>query len=207
MVWFAGTKPNAGATGGVAGGADAAVPGPFRLTDDLTKSGYWLTRTETEGSCSFDRALVVRRETKGLYKCRGPQDVLPQDLNVAVGVRLLTENACASIWFRFHNPRGYQLRVCEDAVYVGTHKNNDVRIIRTYPLSDEIKVGDPATRIGLKLSGPAVTVLRDGVPIDTIALADAEITGSRVVLGVYTDRDAPKTGPFAVAFDHIDING
>ncbi len=211
MVWFAGTRPQAGAVPGVSGGAmpgtAGGAPGPIRIADDLATSRLWQARTETLGSCSFDRGLVVRIEAKGLYKCRGPQDELPQDLNVAVGVRLLTENACASIWFRFQNPRGYQLRVCEDAVYVGTHKSNDVRITRTFPLNDSIKVGDPATRIGLKVSGPAVTVLRDGVPIGTVRLDDAEIIGSRVVLGVYTDRDAPKAGPFAVAFDHIDING
>ncbi len=204
MVWFAGTKPPAGASGGEAGGA----PGPIRISDDLTTSRLWLAKTETDGSsCTFDGALLVRVEAKGLYKCRGPQDDLPPDLNVAVGVRLLTENACASIWFRFANPRGYQVRICEDAVYVGTHKSAATKITRTLPLDDPIKVGDPATRIGLRLSGQTVTVLRDGVPIGTVALADPEIAGSRVLLGVFTDRDAPKTGPFVVAFDHIEING
>jgi predicted Ser/Thr protein kinase len=201
MVWFAGTKPQTNPA--------SSAPGPIRITDDLATSRLWLAKTEPDGrsSCSFDRGLVVRIEAKGLYKCRGPQDDLPSDLNVAVGVRLLTENACASIWFRYANPRGYQVRICEDAVYVGTHKEAATRITRTLPLDDPIKVGDPVTRIGLKLSGENVTVLRDGVPMGTVGLADAEITGSRVLLGVFTDRDAPKTGPFAVAFDHIDING
>jgi hypothetical protein len=67
-------------------------------------------------------------------------------------------------------------------------------------------VGDPSTRIGLKVSGPVVTVLRDGRALGTVPLDDAEIAGNRVLLGVFTDRDAPKTGPFVVAFDHIEIS-
>ncbi len=190
---------------------DAAAPSPpafAGLTDDLSRSRYWLAKTEPDGSsCTFDRALVVRIQARGLYKCRGPQDQLPRDLDVAVGVRLLTKDTCASIWFRFQHPRGYQLRVCPRTIYVGTHQSSAVRVISTFPLLDPIKVGTAATRIGLRITGAAVEITRNGAPVGTAPLADAEITGSRVLLGVYTDEDAPKTGSFAVAYDHIEING
>jgi eukaryotic-like serine/threonine-protein kinase len=200
----AGVVPSASA----AASASAPAPVPIRITDDLVQTRFWQPRTEADGkSCAFDGALVARIKKRGLYKCKGPQDELPRDLRSSVGVRLLTKDTCAAIWFRFRNTSGYQLRICPRHMYVSTHKNTEVKVIRTIPLDDPVKVGAPATRIGLRMAGDLVEVTRDGDRVASVTLNDPEITGDRLVLGVYTDLNAPATGNFAVAFDHIEIEG
>ena len=212
MVMFAKSPATRSANGAnPPASAPASVPAadPVRIADDLVEPRYWLAKTEPDGkSCSFENnALVVRIKKRGLYKCKGPQEEMPRDLRASVGVRLLTKDTCASIWFRFRYLTGYQLRVCPEYLYVGTHKDKDVRILRTIPLDDPVKVGAPATRIGLRIAGDVVEVTRDGTLVQRVALNDREITGSRLVLGVYTDQSAPATGTFAVAYDHIEIEG
>ena len=186
-----------------------ATPTTPVLTDDLTESRLWLPTAEPDGRsrCDFEGALTVRVLQRGLYKCRGPQDQLPRDLAAEVNVRLLTPGACAALWFRFTQMRGYQLQVCPASLYVGTHKGNAVQVFRTLPLDRPIPVGGAAVRIGLRASGDTLEVTCDGATVGTAPLTDAEITGNRLLLGVYTDRAAPATGEFAVAFDHIEVRG
>ena len=180
------------------------------LADELDQSRLWLAKTEPDGrsSCTFtDGTLHVRVAQRPLYKCRGPQDRLPADLRIDVGVRLVGANSCAAVWFRFTSNRGYLVRVCPANIYVGTHKSTDVTVSRTLPLDDPIPVGGPPVRIGLQVADDTVTVTRNGAPVGEAPLDDAGLTGSRVLLGVYADRDAPAAGPFEVAFDHIEIRG
>ena len=185
----------------------SAVAEELLIADDLSKPGYWQARTEADGkaSCTFDAALVVQVAARGLYKCPGPQDAEPSDIGADVGVRLLTKSSCASIWFRFRQQRGYQVRVCNSNIYVGTHKGIDVHVLRTFPLVTPVGIGSPATRIGIRAVGGSVEVSRDGTVVGTVPLSDPDITGGRLVLGVYTDRDAPAVGQFSVAFSDVRI--
>ena len=188
----------------------AEVLGPELLVDDLDKDRLWLAKTEPDGrsSCTFvGGELHARIKARPLYKCRGPQDNLPTNLSLDTDVRLLTEHSCAAVWFRFKLPRGYLVRVCPDNVFVGTHKSSEVAVSRTLPLDDPIPVGGPAVRIGLRITGETVSVLRDGTTIGEAPLGDAEISGRRVLLGVYPDRDAPPDAPAEVTFDRIEIRG
>ena len=191
--------------------APAPLPTTMLLADDLTHARLWLAKREPDGlsTCSFtDGTLVAEVAERRLYKCPGPQDDLPVDLHAEVGVRLLTADSCAAIWFRFRLPRGgYQVRVCASNVFVGTHKSTTVAVTRTLPLDQPIAVGGPAVRIGLVIDNGQVTVTRDGTALGSVPLDDAELTGRRLVLGVYPDRGAPDEGPFKVAFDHIVIRG
>ncbi|MET0425904.1 MAG: serine/threonine-protein kinase [Actinoplanes sp.] len=185
----------------------AASGTPPRLADDLSQPWLWVSRTEPDGDgCTFTAgAMVARVGRKGLYKCRGPEDSLPADLAATVGVRLLTPGSCAAVWFRFGQNRGYQIRVCPNSIYLATHKSTAVEVLRTFPLDQPIVVAGVATRIGLRVSGPTVEISRDGRPVGAATLADPAIGGTRLLLGVYTDRDAPAQGPFEVAFDHIEV--
>ncbi|WP_250037938.1 serine/threonine-protein kinase [Paractinoplanes maris] len=188
-----------------------APPGPLLLADDLDKDRLWLAKTEPDGrsSCVFTGGqLHVRIDAKPLYKCRGPQDTLPDDLNIEVGVRLISAGACAAVWFHFKLPRGgHLIRVCQGNIFVGTHQSADVSVSRTLPLDNPIAVGGPPVRIGLRVLGDMVTVSRDGVPLGDAPLGEAEISGNRVLLGVFLDRDALDTGSAEVAFDHIEVRG
>ena len=187
----------------------APPAGPLLLADDLDRNRLWLAKTEPDGksSCVFTGGeLHVRIDGKPLYKCRGPQDTLPDDLSIDVGVRLVSDGACAAIWYHFKLPRGGHLvRICQDNIFVGTHQSADVSVTRTLPLDNPIQVGGPPVRIGLHVAGDVVTVSRDGVALGEAPLGDAEITGNRVLLGVFLDRDTPDSGSAEVAFDHIEV--
>ncbi len=212
LVFDRAADPVSGPSAGepAAASSSAPPPAPVLIADELDKSRFWLAKTEADGRsvCEFtDGELHVRVDDRRLYKCRGPQDALPADLQINVGVRLIHDKSCAALWFRFKLSRGYLVRVCPSNIYVGTHKNVDVDVSRTLPLDNPIAIGGPSVRIGLQVTGDKVTVTRDGVAVGDAPLGDAEITGSRVLLGVYPDRDAPTAGPFEVAFDHIEILG
>jgi len=199
------------------GGGPAAVPSVapepdpdlgLLLGDSLLQRRLWEESTDADerASCSFAGGLIVRRETKGVYRCRGPEDAMPEDLQAEVGVRLLTANSCASIWLRFRSFRGYQVRVCEHNVYVGTHKSTETAIYKTFPLDDgPIGVGAPATRITVSIIGDTLEVLRDGELVGSVLVQDKEIVGGRVVLGIFTERNSPVAGPYEVAFNDIKI--
>jgi predicted Ser/Thr protein kinase len=203
-------------------GADrtsSAEPGPaavsdppdaqLLVSDPLRGVHLWQKSvlSAEKASCSFDGALIVRRQTRGSYRCQGPQDAEPEDVRAQVDVRLLTPDSCAGIWFRFHDAIGYQVRVCQRNIYVGTHKNSDVVVYKTFPLDgDPIPLGEALpTKITLEVSGSTVHISRDDAPVGTVDLVDPQITGGSVVLGIYTERNAPDNGPYAVAFTNVKV--
>ncbi|MCY1138442.1 serine/threonine-protein kinase [Actinoplanes sp. Pm04-4] len=215
IVFGSPADPTAGPAGTTPATTSAPAPappaGPVLITDDLDKNRLWLAKTEPDGrsSCVFTGGeLHVRIVARPLYKCRGPQDTLPEDLTIDVGVRLLTDGACAAVWYHFKLPHGGRLvRICQDNIFVGTHQSAEVTVTRTLPLDNPIAVGGPPTRIGLHVTGETVTVTRDGVSLGDAPLGNVEIMGNRVLLGVFLDRDTPDTGSAEVAFDHIEVRG
>jgi hypothetical protein len=181
------------------------------IDDDLSQQRYWLAKElpAEKAACTFEgNALVAKRETKGLYRCAGPQDEVPADFRAEVGVRLLTTDSCAGIWFRFRPWRGYLVRICENSIFVGTHKaEGGVTTIRTFPLDQPIAVDAEPTRIGLRAVGGELELSRDATELGRVPLTDAGITGGRVLLGVYTERGVPQDGPYEVAFSDVMIWG
>jgi serine/threonine protein kinase len=178
------------------------------LSDSLLQPRLWQETDDQDekASCRFSDGLHVRRETKGGFRCQGPQDVEPDDLQAEVGVRLLTPNSCASIYLRFSPYLGYQVRVCEHNVYVGTHKGPAVAVYKTFPLDDaSISLGAPPTRITVSIVGQTLEVLRDGELVGGVRVHDKQIKSGRVALGIYTERNAPVDGPYEVAFTDIKI--
>ncbi|AGL18749.1 serine/threonine-protein kinase [Actinoplanes sp. N902-109] len=185
----------------------ADSPAPV-LQDALAQERLWQpTASKPErASCSFDGALRVRRETKGVYRCRGPADAEPADVQAQVGVRLLTRDSCAAIYLRYQNLKGYQVRVCERNVYVSTHKSSAVEVLKTFPLDGApIGLNAPPARITLSIAGGTIEILRDGELVGTMAAEDRDIRGGRVALGISTEEYAPATGPYEVAFSDITI--
>jgi serine/threonine protein kinase len=178
------------------------------LADPLTGQRLWqaTAQEDEQAGCSFDGGLVVSRATRGVFRCRGPEDYEPPDVQAEVKVRLLTPDSCASIWMRFAQNRGYQVRVCERNVYVGTHKSTTTEVYKTFPLDDRpIDVGAPATLVTVSIVGETLEVLRDGELLGAVPVQDKDIRGGRVVLGIFTERSAPVKGPYQVAFNDIKI--
>ncbi|MEV4642217.1 serine/threonine-protein kinase [Actinoplanes sp. NPDC049548] len=181
---------------------------PPLLADSLRQPRLWKASDDPDerASCFFRDGLVVRRATTGVFRCRGPADAEPSDLQVRVGIQLLTADSCAAVWMRFRSNKGYQVRVCERNVYVGTHKSTDIEVIKTFPLDDSpIDVSAPPTTITLTMHGENLEILRDGELVGTVMVNDKDITGGRVSLGIYTEQYAPTVGPYEVAFTDIKL--
>jgi predicted Ser/Thr protein kinase len=212
---------SAGPSVGPAGAVPATVPSTgasasaeqLLITDALSRPRLWqASDQENEGACAFeDGALVARRAEKGLYKCNGPLDELPTDIRVAVDVRLLSRDSCAGLWFRFSPWKGYQLRICENTIFFGTHKSKEnvttIHTIHTFPLDQPLPVGGGPSTIELRAVGDTVEINIDDVAVGTAALTDGEITDGRVILGVTTERGVPQDGPYEVAFSNMRIWG
>jgi predicted Ser/Thr protein kinase len=187
---------------------------PTLVDDALLEEGMWHPYADLgeQASCSFEQGLVARRLKRGTFRCRGPQDPLPDDVRAEVGVRLLTPDSCASIWLHFNKIRkeelgGYQVRICEHTVYVGTHKATTAKIYKTFPLGDRpIRVGDPSVRITVSVVGNTLEVLRGGERVGApVTIEDKEVSSGRVVLGLFTEEYASPDGPYEVAFNDIKI--
>ncbi|MEU8239870.1 serine/threonine-protein kinase [Actinoplanes missouriensis] len=184
------------------------TPGQALIDDGLRSQLFWRATTmpSETASCSFDDALVVHREIEGTYRCSGPLDAMPADLRAEVGVRLVTKDSCAAIWFRFQDYVGYQLRICERNVYLGVHRDGKITVLKTFPIADApIRLGADPTRIGISYTGDYFEVFRDGALLGSATLTDKKITGGQVVLGIFTERDAPRKGPYEVAFTDVKI--
>ncbi|MEU4557833.1 serine/threonine-protein kinase [Actinoplanes sp. NPDC023936] len=184
------------------------MPGQALIHDGLRSQLFWrpTTMPSETASCSFDDALVVHREIEGTYRCSGPLDTMPADLRAEVGVRLVTKDSCAAIWFRFQDYVGYQLRICEQNVYLGVHRDGKVTVLKTFPIADApIQLGAAPTLISISYTGEYFEVLRDGTLLGSAMLTDKQITGGQVVLGIFTERGAPRKGPYEVAFTDVKI--
>ena len=208
----------AGAMMVVAGGlvgkpADAVGPAPstpaerLLISDELSRPRLWRPKAQAseKAECAFENgALVARRAERGLYRCSGPQDAMPADFRIAVRVRLLHPQTCGGLWFRFESLHGYLVRVCENAIYMGTHKSSGgVKTIRTFPMDQPLSDGE----IGLRAVGDTVEIARDGEVLGSAPLTDSEITGGKVLLGVSTEAGVPQHGPYEVAFSNVRIWG
>jgi serine/threonine protein kinase len=184
--------------------------GPPRLEDPLRKQKFWTAgeMPEETAKCFFgDDGLVARREESGVFKCSGPRDRIAADMHVEVTVRLNTVGSCAVIWFRNVGLVGYQARVCENDIFIGLHKQNGkIDTLRTVPLGDApIMPGSTQARIGLIARGESVEVFRDGVLAGVAPLLEKELQEGKVLLGLYNNFNAPKTGPYEVSFTDVKI--
>jgi predicted Ser/Thr protein kinase len=188
----------------------ASAAPALMFSDPLDAARLWEESADAKekASCDFESgALVVRRRTPGSFRCKGPPDVEPDDLRTDVAVRLLSKGSCASVWLRFRPYLGYQVRICESTILVGTHKNTAAVELSRFPLGDApVPIGGPATTITLSTADGMLEVLRDGQPVGTMELTDPDIRSGRVLLGIFTEpADAGHPPPYAVAFDQVDV--
>jgi len=180
------------------------------FSDPLDAARLWEESADAKekASCEFESgALVVRRLTAGSFRCKAPPHVEPDDLRTEVAVRLLSKGSCASVWLRFRPYLGYQVRICESVILVGTHKNTEAVELRKFPLADApVPIDGPPTTITLDTVDGVLEVRRDGRPVGTMELTDPDIGSGRVLLGIFTEpADAGRRAPYAVAFDQVDI--
>jgi predicted Ser/Thr protein kinase len=204
LVLFLGSRSDK--AGSAAAVAQPTAAPEVLIDDPLDHPWLWQSSAsdKEKASCAFAGGLTVTRATAGSFRCRGPLDIEPDTMKLDVNVRLVTPGSCAAVWFRFKSNAGYQVRVCESAVLVGTHKDVEADVLRTFPLATPVTVGGPPVRITLITTDRAVTVERDGVLIGTVPLTDPTITTGRLTLGIFTEAaDPDHVGSYGVTFDHL----
>jgi eukaryotic-like serine/threonine-protein kinase len=185
--------------------ASAAADPPL-ISDSLREPRAWLPRSSDKSRCFFDNGLIAHRDNSDPLRCPGPTDRMPADFRAEVTVRLITQQSCAGLWFRFDEKRGgYLVRVCENRIYFGTHKpRGGSTPLRTFYLDSPVALGATA-RITLIASGTSLSILRAGAPVGTAGLTDPTITTGRVLLGEYADPEAEPSGTYEVAFNDVAI--
>jgi predicted Ser/Thr protein kinase len=186
-------------------------PGPPLVQDPLTVRRLWepVQVPAQHGSCYFDNALIAERaQSTGTLRCKGPKENLADDQRVDVDVRLLTAGSCASIWLRFADNKGYQVRVCAQQILVGAHVTAEPTVYKTFPLdSAPLQVGGPATRVTVMMRGDTIEVRRDGVPVgEPVTVRDEGVGTGRIVLGIFTEEPGPEhTPPYRVAYTNVKL--
>ena len=190
--------------------ATASAPPPADpplISDSLRQERLWKARSYDKSRCSFAGfALVAHRDNSDPLRCQGPLGLMPADFRAEVTVRLLTASSCAGIWFRFAERRGgYLVQVCQNDIYVGTHKlQGGAETLRQFFLDTPIALLAPV-RLTLTATGSSFTLLRDGTQVGTVPLTDPSITTGRLLLGEFADRDAKYVGTYEVAYNDIAI--
>jgi hypothetical protein len=174
------------------------------IEDGLTAPGRWRFSeyADYNATCVLDGRLTVTLGAlrAGSYRCRGVNEPLA-DFSVAVDVTLADDKSCAGVWFRFSEPQGYALRICQATFELMTHIGSELELRRTFYLPDSIDVGAP-TRVAVKASGSTFSFFRDGALVGTYT--DATFAEGKVVLGVFP-LDSTVEPPFVVSFEDIEL--
>ncbi|HEU4422139.1 MAG TPA: serine/threonine-protein kinase [Pilimelia sp.] len=176
------------------------------MADELTSENLWEDRTDANHKvkCTFDRALVVTKESGGTYRCPGPRTALT-DFSLSVDVSLLTPGSCAGIWFRFLPFAGYALEVCRDAFHLVTHGaggTSDVVRLNEFPLASPIPLDTPI-RVGISAQGTDLLFFRGEEQVG--AWQDSTFTEGRVVLGIFGQGGPNQPPPYSVSFADIKV--
>jgi predicted Ser/Thr protein kinase len=192
----AGTQPAASAS--AAPSAVRIVAGPT-VIDRLDRPGQWsATPRGPDGTCVFDRRLVVTTTGSSVYQCTGPKEIFSGNQSVAVDATVVSPGACAAIWFRFVAGSGYQLSLCPKEVRLGL--DNDGELTREIKApSNAFRPGQPH-RAGVDIHNESANVTVDGAPLLTMALTDTSLAAGQVVLGAINDaNDGDSQAAFANA--------
>jgi hypothetical protein len=182
----------------------AAVSGPG-VSDRLDRGGLWKADRAVEkadGWCTFDQRMLATTHTSTLYQCKGPQDSFAGDQTIAVDAGIVTEGACAVIWFRSVNQRGYVASFCETEIRLGIDEssgngfNSEQRVA-----SGAFQVGQ-TRRAGITVHNGTAQVTVDGTPALSMPVTDPQLVAGRVVLGALNEASE---GDATVAFANVDL--
>ena len=223
LVLFGGGAAVASA-GGLLGGARAAKrttapasrPTPFALptgtpfiADALTATGQWSTtyiQGEPGSNCGVSgAALRVARVTPGSFACSGPEKQLGGDLTVAVTARIEEPGSCIGIWLYWTAAGDYRLTACEDAFRLVVERpDTNPYVVREVPITGApLRVGVPV-QMQVVVRDKTVQFGHDGVLVGAAALAESDIVGGKVLLGLVSapENDTP---PYGVSFNDVDV--
>jgi hypothetical protein len=176
------------------------------IADNLAAPGRWVDSEGPQGKagCAVQGKLTVHTTVRAAFKCKGSETVVKGDFRAEVNATLLTQGACAAIWFTWNPGRGGQvLLVCQDSISLGVDDANGIKIVDSLPATPRIQVRN-AEHVGFQSADGVVAVDRSDHPVGRLAIdTDAPTTG-KIRLGIYVQPQAIRQ-PFEVAFSGIDV--
>jgi predicted Ser/Thr protein kinase len=180
------------------------VRGPT-LIDPLDRAGQWTATPDDphddkdpDGTCVFDRQLVVTTHLASAYQCEGPKETFAGDQSVAVDAMVVTAGACAAIWFRVVDVNGYELALCPKEIRIGL--DNDGEVTRLARVAADVFRPGQRHRAVLDIHDEVATVAVDGQTLLRTAITDPSLVAGRVVLGAINDaNDGDSRAAFANA--------
>jgi hypothetical protein len=177
-------------------------PGVF---DHLDRRGLWKAdraADSADGWCTFRQRMQATTHMSTLYRCKGPQDSFAGDQTIAVDVGIVTKGACAVVWFRVVDQRGYVASFCENEIRLGIDEssgngfNAEQRVA-----SGAFQVGQ-THRAGIVVHDGTAQVTVDGTPALSMPVTDPQLVAGRVVLGALNEA---ADGDATVAFANVDL--
>jgi hypothetical protein len=182
------------------------VQGPT-VIDPLDRAGQWTATPDDpsdgkdpDGTCLFDRQLVVTTYLASAYRCEGPKETFAGDQSVAVDATVVTAGACAAIWFRVVDVNGYLLALCPKEVRIGLDSDGDVTPLARAS-ADVFRPGQRHLAV-LDIHDDVATVTVDGRPLLRTPVTDPSLVAGRVALGAINDVN---DGDARVAFANAEI--
>ena len=182
------------------------VRGPT-VIDPLDRPGQWTATPDDpddgrdpDGTCLFDRQLVVTTYLADAYRCDGPKETFTGDQSVSVDATVVTGGACAAIWFRVLDLNGYLLALCPKEVRIGLDHDGDVTPLGR-AASGAFRPGQRHLAV-LDIHDEVATVSVDGRPLLRTPVTDPSLAAGRVELGAINDVN---DGDARVAFANAEI--
>jgi predicted Ser/Thr protein kinase len=175
---------------GAESGTGDAAPVPLsigangrELTDSLASGATWPAGSGYGGVCANTGGqMSITLPSDGWFKCTGPQEVFGGVQQISVTTTLVTQGACASIWFLMNDPDGYVLHACRNEFRLERQPIGGGKIpIGAASLRNPIPLGTPFL-LTIRLGGDRVTLWRDSAQVAVIDFPGRPQSG-RVTLG------------------------
>jgi hypothetical protein len=168
------------------------------IQHSLRLPGPWL-----DAACPALGIMTVTRFERGSYQCAGPDEEISGDFGVAITAAVRTPGACAAIWFHWADDGGHLLRLCRDAVRIGTDGPRGRRTLATLELDEPLPLRQEA-RLHFAVRAGVVDVWLAGDHLGSARLPAGGPAAGQLRIGLSAD-GATSDPPYAVTFADIDI--
>jgi hypothetical protein len=180
------------------------VPAEPRGGDPIIQSSLRLPGPFLDGACPTLGVMTVTRFERGSYQCAGPRDRIGGDFGVAITAAIRSADTCAAIWFHFSdNDGGHLVRLCRDAVRIGTDGPGARRTLATLKLREPLELRQGA-RLHFAVLAGVVDVWLNSDHLGSVRLPAGGPDTGEVRIGLSAD-GAAAAPPYAVNFVDIDV--
>jgi predicted Ser/Thr protein kinase len=193
-------SPSAGATTGT-----PRIQGTS-VFDHLDRPGLWKadrSSADAGGWCTFDGRMLATTHNSNVQQCRGPKDSFTGDQTIAFDTSIVTEGACAVVWFRVVDDKGYEASFCDDEIRLGLDLNAGNGFDETHHVASTAFRGGHTHRAGVVVRNGTAQATVDGTAVLSMPLTESQLAAGRVVLGAAQWGEV--NGDATVAFANVDL--